>query len=124
MSAHKDRPEASRMEVVETGRRRRWTEEEKLRIVLESLSGARLGMATARRHGIARSLLWKWRRQFDVRAAGESSFVPAVVVPERSPSTSPSSRMEILSANGRRIIVDAGVDVAALGRVLDALERR
>lgn len=124
MNAHKDRPEASRMEVVETGRRRRWTEEEKLRIVMESLSGARLGMATARRHGIARSLLWKWRRQFDVRSAGSSTFVPALVVPESSPAPSRSSRMEILLANGRRIIVDAGVDVAALGRVLDALERR
>jgi hypothetical protein len=32
--------------------------------------------------------------------------------------------MEIVVANGRRIIVDAGVDVAALGRVLALLERR
>jgi transposase len=122
MTALTNRPEASRLEVVDTGRRRRWTEEEKLRIVMESLSGARLGLVTARRYGIARSLLWKWRRQFDVRAAGSSNFVPAVVVPERSPSR--SSLMEIISANGRRIIVDAGVDVAALRRVLDALERR
>src|SRR5690349_13908495 len=124
MTAHKDGPEASRMEVVELGRRRRWTEEEKLRIVMESLGGARLGMATARRHGIARSLLWKWRRQFDVRSAGGSDLVPAVVVPERTPTPSASSRMEIVAKNGRRIIVDADVDVAALGRVLDVVERR
>jgi hypothetical protein len=32
--------------------------------------------------------------------------------------------MEIVAANGRRVIVDAGVDVAALDRVLDVLERR
>jgi hypothetical protein len=32
----------NRLEVVETGRRRRWSEEEKARIVLESLSGPRL----------------------------------------------------------------------------------
>jgi hypothetical protein len=32
--------------------------------------------------------------------------------------------MEIVAANGRRLIVDAGVDVAALARVLDVLERR
>jgi hypothetical protein len=32
--------------------------------------------------------------------------------------------MEIVSPNGRRIIVDAGVDVAALARVLDVPERR
>jgi transposase len=124
MADHKDRPEVTRLEVVETGRRRRWTEEEKLRIVTESLSGPRLGSVTARRYGIARSLLATWRRRFGVRAAGASRFVPAVVVPERAAAPSPSSRMEIVAANGRRIIVDAGVDVAALARVLDLLERR
>jgi transposase len=114
----------SRLEVVDTGRRRRWTEEEKLRIVMESLSGPRLGSATARRYGIARSLLMTWRRQFDVRAARGSGFVPAVVVPERPTVLPSSSRMEIVASNGRRVVVDAGVDVAALARVLDLLERR
>ncbi|MHC2283927.1 transposase-like protein [Bradyrhizobium diazoefficiens] len=36
----------NRLEVVETGRRRRWSEEEKARIVLESLSEPRLVAAT------------------------------------------------------------------------------
>jgi transposase len=123
MGGIKDRPEVTRLEVVETGRRRRWTDEEKLRIVTESLSGPRLGSLTARRYGIARSLLSTWRRRFGVAAAGASRFVPAVVVPERA-GASPSSRMEIVVSNGRRIIVDAGVDAAALSRVLDVLERR
>lgn len=121
MAGVKDSPEVTRLEVVDTGRRRRWTEDEKLRIVMESLSGPRLGLETARRYGIARSLLSTWRRRFRVEAAGASRFVPAVVVPERSPA---SSRMEIVATNGRRIIVDVGVDVAALSRVLDVLERR
>jgi transposase len=34
------------------------------------------------------------------------------------------TRMEIVVSRDRRIIVDAGVDVAALARVLDLLERR
>ena len=120
------RAEVSRLDVVDTGRRRRWTEEEKLRIVSESLSGPRLVSATARRYGIVRSLLVSWRRQFGVRAAGGGAgLVPAVVVPEVSArSATASSRMEIVALNGRRIIVDAGVDVGALGRVLDVLERR
>jgi transposase-like protein len=67
MAGLKDRPEVMRLEVVDTGRRRRWTEEEKLRIVTESLSGPRLGLLTARRYGIARSLLATWRRQFGVQ---------------------------------------------------------
>ena len=47
-----------RLEVVETGRRRRWSEDEKARIVLESLAGPRLVSATARRHGISRLSFW------------------------------------------------------------------
>lgn len=122
MAVLTDRAEVSRLEVVDTGRRRRWTEEEKLRIVSESLSGPRLVSMTARRYGLTRSLLASWRRQFGVRAVSSGSgLVPAVVVPERSTA---SSRMEIVAANGRRIIVDAGVDAAALSRVLDVLERR
>ena len=118
----------SRLEVVETGRRRRWTEDEKLRIVAESLSGARQVASTARRYGLSRSLLTTWRRQFRVQDGGEegvAEFVPAVVVPEAPSQAVPaSSRMEIVTRNGRRIVVDAGVDMAALERVLDLLERR
>ena len=113
-----------RLEVVETGRRRRWTEEEKLRIVTESLSGPRMGWVTARRYGIARSLLATWRRRFGVQAAGAARFVPAVIAPERAAAPLTSSRMEIVAANGWRVIVEAGVDVAALSRVLDVLEWR
>jgi transposase len=38
----------SRLEIVDTGRRRRWPDEAKVRIVEESLSGPRLASATAR----------------------------------------------------------------------------
>lgn len=131
MVVHKSRPVFEHLEVVETGRRRRWTEDEKLRIVAESLSGTRQVSSTARRHGISRSLLSAWRRQFRVQPApglgAGAEFVPAVVVPEspvRSPAALSSTRMEIVVSRGRRIIVDAGVDVAALARVLDLLERR
>jgi transposase len=116
---------------VETGRRRRWTEDEKLRIVAESLSGVRQGSSTARRHGISRSLLMTWRRQFRAQPAPDmeagSGFVPALVVPESpvsSRATLSSTRMEIVVSRDRRIIVDAGVDVAVLARVLDLLSRR
>ena len=131
MAVPKYRPVFERLEVVETGRRRRWTEDEKLRIVAESLSGARQGSSTARRHGISRSLLTTWRRQFRAQPApcmeAGSGFVPALVVPESpvsSPATLSSTRMEIVVSRDRRIIVDAGVDVAALARVLDLLSRR
>ena len=49
--------QTGRLEVVQTGRRRRWSEDEKLKIVLENLQAPRQISATARRYGISRSLL-------------------------------------------------------------------
>ena len=125
-----------RLEIVETGRRRRWSEDEKLRIVLESLQGPRLVSATARRHGISRSLLLIWRRAFtESRSAPPpaQAFVPAVMVSEpdatlergsRTPASPTSGRMVIVLGRGQRVVVDAGVDAGALSRVFDVLERR
>lgn len=64
MDVHKHSAQIERLEVVETGRRRRWSDDEKLRIVLESLETPRAISSTARRHGISRSLLMTWRRAF------------------------------------------------------------
>ena len=53
------------LEVVETGRRcQRWSEDEKLKIVAESLREPRQVAATAQRHGVSHSLLARWRRLF------------------------------------------------------------
>ena len=130
MDSHTQSAQVSRLEVVETGRRRRWSEDEKLRIVAESLRGPRLVSATARRHGISPGLLYTWRRAFRVKPIGvedsASGFVPAIVVAEAQPGTARGAlgRMEIVVAKGRRIIVDAGVDAAALARVIEVLDRR
>src|SRR5215813_7209940 len=64
-------------------------------------------------------------RAFDQRSA----VVPGTYwAPENSPSSScpveASGRMEIMLTGGRRVIVDNGVDAAALARVIDVLERR
>lgn len=126
------------LNVVELGRRRRWSEDEKLRIVLESLEGPRLVSPTARRYGISRSLLMAWRRALKVeRAAPEPTpaFVPAIVVPEpapgakavprqRRPRQAAQGRMVIEVGRGRRVVVDGAVDAEALARVLDVLDRR
>jgi hypothetical protein len=53
----------SRLEVINTGRRRRFTEDEKLRIVAESFAGKSRASATARQYGISRSLLNRWLHQ-------------------------------------------------------------
>jgi transposase len=130
MDVHKRSTE--RLEVVETGRRRRWSDDEKLRIVLESLETPRAISSTARRHGISRSLLMTWRRAFRPEPIGpnvqQNGFVRAVVAAAETIAAEPgaraSSRMVIEIGKDCRVIVDAGVDAAAFGRVLAILERR
>jgi len=126
----------NRLEVVETGRRRRWSEEEKARIVLESMSEPRLVAATARRYGLSRSLLVTWRRAFAANRTKSEAGLVRVVVAEDGPvaSVADSSRsatahsterrIEIELTGGRRVIVDASVDVEALGRIIEVLDRR
>ena len=131
MDSNKYSTQVERLGVVETGRRRRWTDDEKLKIVLESMQTPRAISSTARRYGISRSLLLNWRRSCCTEAESASrqrySFVPAMVVADPMPSTpaAPASgRMVIEIGKDCRVIVDAGVDAAALGRVLAILERR
>ncbi|MCE7030844.1 IS66-like element accessory protein TnpA [Jiella avicenniae] len=120
-----------RLEIVETGRRRRWSDEEKLKIVIESMAGPRLVSATARRYGISRSQLAMWRRTFRNQPAGSDpgpTFVPAVLAPvsevPRQESVATSSRMEIILTCGRRIVIDTDVDPEALARVIAVVDRQ
>jgi transposase len=129
MDISTDSHRVRRLEIVETGRRRRWSLEKKLEIVGESLAGARAASATARRHGISNTLLFTWRKAFREDRLGSAlpiGFAPAVIRPELVPSASSlaGGRMEVVSASGRRIIVGPDVDAAALLRVLEAIERR
>jgi transposase len=124
-----------RLEVVNTGRRRRWSFEEKLRIVEESYRGHRQASATARRHDISQSLLFRWRKAFRQgwlgMAPDELDLVPAIITRDDDPddddddgSSTPIGRMEIVTRHGGRVIVDADVDAGALARVLEVLDRR
>ena len=134
MDSHKDSAQVCRLEVVDTGRRRRWSFEEKLRIVEESFQGHRQASATARRHGISSSLLFGWRRAFREGCLGGAEIpdlVPAVVLPDPDSSSHPvvtepvaGGRMEIMIGDDRRVIVNADVDGPALARVLKVLGRR
>ena len=124
MDSDKYSTQVERLGVVETGRRRRWTDDEKLKIVLESMQTPRAISSTARRYGISRALLLNWRRSFrtepDGVAVQKSGFVPAMMVADPvalSPAAPANGRMVIEIGNDRRIIVDAGVDAAALARL-------
>ncbi len=113
MDSNKFSAQIERFEVVETDRRRRWTDDEELKIVLESLRAPRAVSSTARRHGISRSLLLTWRRSFGTRTSDieqpQPAFVPAMVMPDQPPAARvgpASGRMEIAAGKACRVIVD------------------
>jgi len=130
-----------RVEVLDgVERRRRWSREDKARIVEDTLAPGAKVSEVARRHGISASLVFTWRRQ------SRANQEPAPVVPRfaavriadasteagnlttsEQPRPGPGGRsglIEIHLGGGRRVRVDASVDAAALARVLDVLERR
>ena len=123
--------QVERLEVVETGRRRRWSEDEKLKIVLESLQAPRQVSATARRYGLSRSQLLQWRRSFRAQQKGAAEqqigFVPAVVAPEPTAAASAlagsagGGAIEIEFASGARMRVTGAVDQTTLTAAVAAL---
>ena len=131
MDVNKSSLQVERLEIVETGRRRRWSEDEKLKIVIESLRSAGQTNATARRYGISRSQLYLWRRAFRVTQAEtmepQAGFVPATIAAE-PPSAAAElaappdpGRIEIDFSNGTRMRVTGAIDGATLTAALRAL---
>ena len=115
--------------------RRDWAPSEKRRLVAEmALPGTNIS-ALARRHGVAQSQLYQWRKMFagDTAPAAVPRFLAVTVasaLPEppmrRSEPESPmvSSRIEILLKDGRVVRVDADVDAGKLAAIIAALEAK
>jgi transposase len=94
MTDHTPISQVSRLEVISTGARRRWTVAEKQRIVAESYSGPRVVSATARRNGLSASQLFTWRRLARagrlIEVEEAATFAPAIISREASSTSSPS----------------------------------
>jgi transposase len=151
--SHQDSHQAGtyrRIELI-TGeaRRRRWTTEEKAKILAESFQPGANVSEVARRYGVNRGLLWTWRHHARKRGGGgEQTFVPIRILEEstalptstaagqREGATSaPAARPEDTRAGpatgsieieigGARVRVSGAVDAAALQQVLTHLGRR
>ena len=99
-------PKVSRLEVIQTGSRRRWTLEEKRRIVAESDSGTRQVSATARRYGLSTGQLFTWRRLARKgRLGGDAepvAFAEAVIVDRGAAAAAlPKSRWRVRTHGDR-----------------------
>lgn len=127
----------SQFEVIaagDLGRRRTWTDADKIRIVEESYRGHRQGSVVARRYGISRALLTQWRRAYhkglldgDRPVFAPVEVGPDLCAPQRGASVvraaDADARVEITLANGRRFAVPVDIETGALTRLVQILER-
>jgi transposase len=114
------------------GSRRRWSREEKARIVAESYAGVESICAVARRYGLAQTQIFTWRRELRAPAPPEQMFVPVVVEPApkgASTALKPKSARRRHGRGGIELDIDGvtvrvaqGADRRTLETVLRALK--
>jgi transposase len=116
-------------------RRRRWSVEDKLRLVAETHEAGACVRQVAARHDVYPGLLFTWRRQVRegrLLPAATSLFVPvrtlgaapaerAGSAEARSVAGRSSGQIEIELRDGSRVRVDSDVGLMALRRVIAAL---
>lgn len=124
------------------GHRREWSDETRAAIIAESYSGAESVSAVARRHALAPSQLFTWRREFRRAAQAASAeavaiepepfFVPAVIAPQ-STTVPPAPRKRRarrareataveLEIDGVSVKIARGAEAGVIAAVIDALK--
>jgi transposase len=131
-STLKDRVEVT----TRTERRRRWSSEEKLRIVRETLRPGAVAHVVADQHGIGTGLLYTWRKQ--MLTAAMTGFAAVEVTPEaKTPpllaapavasepvgANTMDVAVEVAFADGTQVRVANGATAALLANVFTALGR-
>ena len=113
------------------GRRRRWSDEERVQILSEAFAPGALVAQVARRHDVSTGLIYTWRRNFCRRAAAcdapvvvVTGFAEAVVVDE-GPVELPAAHAAIVVelAGGGRVSIFGSAPPAVAAAVLKALTR-
>ncbi|MBR2117908.1 MAG: transposase [Afipia sp.] len=119
-------------------RRRRWSREDKERLVAACLEPGAVLSEIARAAGIHVSQLFRWRKELcqieEPRMEARNTLVPVIVseaapaaplaaseAPTPSQSRRKRSDVTIELGRGRRVRVDSDIDTEALGRILDCV---
>nr|WP_244435454.1 transposase [Methylobacterium sp. B34] len=96
--------------------RRRWSADDRARILEETFVPGAVVSVVARRHGLTPQQLFTWRREARQAAAALPAFVPAVTAPEPTavePARAEPPRRRIRRSSSRRRAV--GIEVEAGG---------
>lgn len=109
-------------------RRRRWSDEERLRILTEAFSSGANVAEVARRHDVSTALIYTWRRKLcEARAEPASpdlpaGFAEAVMIEDEGAArarTSPAIVVDLV--RGRRVSIFASASPAIVAAALKAL---
>lgn len=120
-----------RVEII-TGRerRRRWSEEERRRLMAEAFAPGAVVAHVARRHGVAQSCLYAWRKRFaglaSDGASDQARLIPMLIngVSPPSPAVVLPARPAIITlADGTRVEIAADYPVAALKALIAVLRK-
>ncbi len=118
-----------RLEVLTgVGGRRRWSWDDKARIVEESLAPGATVSEVARRHDIRPQQLFGWRRGMRIAEPAQMTFVPVLVeTPEKTPRARPmaarAGRGDIeLEIGGVVVRVRRGAEAKTVAAVIKALK--
>jgi transposase len=133
---------SQRVEIITgTERRRRWNEEDKRRFVAEAFAPGAVVAHVARRHGVAESCLYAWRKRFganddrmgngprDTTRLDHPRLIPIMVEPASTMASGPSPGPALpLSGNaiitwpdGTRVEVEPAYPAGALRALIAAL---
>ena len=118
-----------RIEVITGGvGRRRWTIDDKARIVSETLEVGAVVSVVARRHGVTPQQLFGWRREARQRSEEAlPQFVPAVVEPPSSKRRQrrPAATMAAieLEIGGVTVRIGDGAKASTVSAVIRALKK-
>ena len=120
------------MEIILGKERRRWSDEDKRRIVAETFAPGTTSMEVARRHQISTGMLFTWRKRlraelgFPVTPSAPVRFAPVAIIgaPAELSGHEPRAMIEVDVGGAARVWItgDARADLVVV--VLKALGRK
>jgi len=103
-------------------RRRRWSEEDRARILTAAFAPGAVVKDVARQHDVSTSLIYKWKRE-TAGVEGRPGFAPAVVVDERAmaPAASDAPAITVVLVRGIQVRIAAHAPASLVTAVLQSL---
>jgi len=119
------------MDIIMGKERRRWSEDDKRRIVLETFEAGVTCHEVARRHELSNGMLFTWRKRlraelgFPEAAPPAVRFAPFAMIADAAPAArEPAPTIEVDLGGGARVVITGAATADLVIVVLKALARK